>query len=131
MPSQWNTQDKKKVSSFNGTLRKNFYWDDLYLFKYCPYQIFRRCIPNNEVSSVIKFYHSKVYGGRFLSKTTTAKLLQCGFYRPTLFKDIHTFYKACENCQRLEAISTEARLPIMKLLLNSWCQNESGSGLGS
>jgi hypothetical protein len=76
LPAHLNTQDKRKFLSDV----KNFYWDDPYLFKYCPDQIFQRCIPNNEVSSVIKFYHSEVCGGHFPSKTTTAKILQSGFY---------------------------------------------------
>ena len=44
------TQDKRKFLN-----EVNFYWDDPYLFKYCPDQIFQRCIPDNEVSSVINF----------------------------------------------------------------------------
>ncbi|XP_073061768.1 uncharacterized protein [Primulina eburnea] len=44
MPPQWSSQDKRKF--LNEV--KNFYWDDPYLFKYCPDQIFRRCIPDNE-----------------------------------------------------------------------------------
>ncbi|KAL9357291.1 hypothetical protein Peur_050544 [Populus x canadensis] len=46
LPAHWSTQDKKKF--LNEV--KNFYWDDPYLFKYCPDQIFRRCIPDNEDS---------------------------------------------------------------------------------
>jgi hypothetical protein len=71
----------------------------------CLDQIFWRCILNNEVSSVIKFYHSKAYGGHFSSKKMTAKILQCGFYWPTMFKDTHVFCKACENCQKSGFIS--------------------------
>ncbi|XP_073304611.1 uncharacterized protein [Primulina huaijiensis] len=44
MPPQWSSQDKRKF--LNEV--KNFYWDYPYLFKYCPDQIFRRCIPDNE-----------------------------------------------------------------------------------
>ncbi|XP_073290989.1 uncharacterized protein [Primulina huaijiensis] len=44
MPPQSSSQDKRKF--LNEV--KNFYWDDPYLFKYCPDQIFRRCIPDNE-----------------------------------------------------------------------------------
>jgi hypothetical protein len=51
LPAHWSTQDKRKF--LNEV--KNFYWDDPYLFKYCSDQIFRRCIPDNEVSSVISF----------------------------------------------------------------------------
>ena len=103
MPSQWNFQDRKKFL----TEVKNFYWDDPYLFKYCPNQIFQRCIPDNEVSSVLKFYHYEACGGHFSSKKTAVKVLQCGFYWPTLFKDSYNFCKSCENCQRLGSISNE------------------------
>ena len=94
MPPDWSSQDKKKFL----TEVKKFYWDDSYLFKYSPDQIFRRCIPNDEISNVIKFYHSEACGGHFSSKKTAAKILQCGFYWPTIFKDSYTFYKTCENC---------------------------------
>jgi hypothetical protein len=36
LPTYWSTQDKRKF--LNEV--KNFYWDDPYLFKYYPYQIF-------------------------------------------------------------------------------------------
>ena len=71
--------------------------DDLYLFKYCPDQIFQRCISDNEVSNVIKFCHSEECESHFSLKNTIAKILQYGFYWPTMFKDTHVFCKACEN----------------------------------
>jgi hypothetical protein len=98
LPAHWSTEDKSKFLN----KVKNFYWDDPCLFKYCPDQIFQRCIPNNEVSSVIKFCHFEACKGHFSSNKTTAKILQCGFYRPTMFKDTHAFYKTCENCQKVD-----------------------------
>jgi len=83
LPDHWSTKDKGKFMNEV----KNFYWDDPYLFKNYPDQIFQRCIPDNEVSSVIKLCHSEAYGSHFSSKKTTAKILQCGFYWPTMFKD--------------------------------------------
>jgi hypothetical protein len=97
LPAHWCTQDKRKFLN----KVKNFYWDDPYLFKYCLDQIFRRCIPDNEVSSVIKFCHSEVCGGHFSLGKTAAKILQSGFFWPTMFKDSHAFCKTCENCQKL------------------------------
>jgi hypothetical protein len=49
MPLHWGRQDKSKFMS----VVKNFFWDDPYLFKYCPDQIIRRYIPSltNPVSS--------------------------------------------------------------------------------
>jgi hypothetical protein len=51
LPAHWSTQDKRKFLN----KVKNFYWDDPYLFKYCPDQIFQRCIPDNEVSNALNF----------------------------------------------------------------------------
>jgi hypothetical protein len=51
LPAHWSTQDKRKFLSEV----KNFYWDDPYLFKCCPNQIFQRCIPDN----------NEVFGGHF------------------------------------------------------------------
>jgi len=82
LPAHLDSQDKRKFLSNV----KNFYWDDPYLFKDCPNQIYRRCILDNEVSSVIKFYHFEARGGHFSSTKTIAKILQYGFYWPTMFK---------------------------------------------
>ncbi|KAL9390395.1 hypothetical protein Peur_019000 [Populus x canadensis] len=61
LPAHLDTQDKRKFLSDV----KNFYWDDPYLFKYCLDQIFQKSIPDNEVSSIIKFCHFEAYGDHF------------------------------------------------------------------
>jgi hypothetical protein len=113
IPKDWSTQDKRK---FLVEVR-NFYWDDPNLFKYCPDQIIRRCVPNNEVISVLKFCHSEACGGHFSIKKTAAKILQCGFYWPTLFKDTNNFCRSCERCQKLGAISRRNMMPLNPILV--------------
>ncbi|MGV7988864.1 hypothetical protein PJP10_31310, partial [Mycobacterium kansasii] len=76
IPTHWTAQDKKKFF----TEAHKFFWADPYLFKYCPDQILRRCVPDDEHQSVISFCHSQACGGHFSAKKTTAKILQCGFY---------------------------------------------------
>ncbi|XP_026453249.1 uncharacterized protein LOC113354005, partial [Papaver somniferum] len=44
MPSRWSRQDRSKFLAEV----KHFLWDDPYLFKYCPDQIIRKCVPNTE-----------------------------------------------------------------------------------
>ena len=87
IPQYWTMQDRQK---FFIEVR-NFYWDDPYLFKYCLDQILRRCIPNNETHNVIKFCHLEACGGHFSMRKTTAKILQCGFYWPTMFVRTYVF----------------------------------------
>jgi hypothetical protein len=113
IPKDWSTQDKRK---FLVEVR-NFYWDDLNLFKYCPDQIIRRCVPNDEVISVLKFCHSEACGGHFSIKKTASKILQCGFYWPTLFKDTNNFCRSCERCQKLGAISRRNMMPLNPILV--------------
>jgi hypothetical protein len=44
MPLHWVRQDKSKFIA----MVKYFFWDNPYLFKYCPDQIIRRCIPEQD-----------------------------------------------------------------------------------
>jgi hypothetical protein len=85
LPAHLSTEDKGKF--LNEV--KNFYWDNPYLFKYCPDQIFQRYISDNEVSSVTKLCHSKACESHFSSRKTTEKILQYRFYWPTMLKDTH------------------------------------------
>ena len=113
MPSHWTKQDKSK---FLAEVR-HFFWDDPYLFKYCPDQIIRRCVPDSEHLSVISFCHDHACGGHFSSKKTAAKILQCGFYWPTLFRDSHAYCKACERCQKLGSITRRNMMPLNPILI--------------
>lgn len=113
IPSHWNSQDKKKFLS----QVHNFFWDDPYLFKYCPDQIIRRCVPDNEIQRIISFCHSEACGGHFSAKKTNAKILQCGFYWPTLFKDTYEFCKACDRCQKLRGITRRNMMPLNPILI--------------
>jgi hypothetical protein len=112
IPETWTAQDRRK---FFVEVR-NFYWDNPYLFKYCPNQILRRCIPDNETFSVIKFCHTEACGGHFSVKKTTAKILQCGFYWPTMFKDTHNFYKRCLECQKLGRVTRRNMMSMSPIL---------------
>ena len=112
-PSHWSVQDKK---CFMVEVRKCFY-DDHYLFKYYPDQIIRRCVLNNKIFSAISFCHNEACGGLFFSREIVAKILQCGFYWPNMFKDTHHFYKSCESCQNLGGITHRNMMPLNLILV--------------
>ena len=42
---------------------KFYVWDDPYLWKHCFDKVIRRCLPDNEVQSVLSFCHSHACGG--------------------------------------------------------------------
>ena len=70
---------------------KKYYFDDPYLFKYRPDQLLRRCVSNDDQIEVLTFCHYEACGGHFSARKTKDKILQAGFYWPTLFKDCFDF----------------------------------------
>ena len=58
-------------------------------------------MPETEFQSILTFCHTYACGGHFGSKRTAHKVLECGFFWPTLFHDAFKFCKTCEQCQRV------------------------------
>lgn len=113
MPAQWNTQARRRFLAEV----KRFSFDDPYLFKYCADQIIRRCVPDSEHRSIMNFCHTEACGGHFSFKKTAAKVLQCGFYWPSLFKDTFEFVRTCERCQALGKITQRNEMPQNPILI--------------
>ena len=88
-----------------------YVWDDPYLWKYCPGQIIRRCVQDFEFNSILTFCHTYDCGGHFGTQRTTLKVLECGFYWPTIFKDARIFCMTCDCCQRIGNIGSRNQMP--------------------
>ena len=96
---------------------KYFIWDDPYLWKLCNDQFIRRCIPDHEIESVLRFCHASAVGGHFGAQRTARKVLDSGFYWPTIFKDAWRICSTCEQCQRAgSAISWRQQIPQQPML---------------
>ena len=50
--------------------------------------------------SVIQHCHSEPDGSHHSAERTVAKILQCGFFWPTMFKDTRVFVATYDQCQR-------------------------------
>lgn len=44
--------------------------------------------------------HVGVYGGNYMAKTTTHKVMRDEFWWPSLFKDAQVMVRKCDVCQR-------------------------------
>ncbi|RDY05958.1 putative mitochondrial protein, partial [Mucuna pruriens] len=63
-----------------------------------------KCIPDIEIKLVLQFCHAASGGGHYRSIQTTRKVLDCGFYWPTIFKDAYQFISTCKKCQKVGMI---------------------------
>ncbi|RDX78331.1 Retrovirus-related Pol polyprotein from transposon 17.6, partial [Mucuna pruriens] len=68
---------------------KYYIWDDPYLWRLCSDQFIRRCIPKAEINSILQLCHVAFGGGHYGSTQTTKKVLDCGLYWPTIFRDAY------------------------------------------
>ena len=76
----------------------------------------RRCVPNEEVPSVLKMCHSDPSGGHMGVSKTATKILQSDLWWPHLFKDSGGFVKTCDRCQRVGNISKRNEMPQQPIL---------------
>ena len=66
--------------------------------------------------SILSMCHSSACGGHFATQKTSDKILQSGFYWPTIFKDAHHFYSKCLQCQATLNISKQDEMPMRPIL---------------
>ncbi|XP_070667813.1 uncharacterized protein [Malus domestica] len=74
-------------------------------------KIVHKCVHDMEFNSILIFCHTYACGGHFGTQRTALKVLECGFYWPTLFKDARTFCMSCDHCQRMGNIGANDQMP--------------------
>lgn len=97
IPSHFSPKDKRLLveKSFN------FSWIGDSLFYTGRDQILRRCVREDETYDIIHACHDEPCGGDFAAKRTTIKILNAGYYWPTLHIDAAKYTRKCDRCQRM------------------------------
>ncbi|WJX19736.1 hypothetical protein P8452_09381 [Trifolium repens] len=111
IPDDFNWHQKKKF------LREanQYVWDDPYLFKIGADNLLRRCVTREDAISIMWHCHNSPYGGHYNGERTAAKVLQSGFFWPTLFKDTYEYTQRCDKCQRTGGISRRNEMPLQNI----------------
>ena len=90
--------------------------DVLYKRSFCrPYL---RCLGNEEADYVIREVHEWICGNHSGSRSLVHKLVQAGYYWPTMQADAEAYVRACDKCQRFSNIirqPTEELTPMTAL----------------
>lgn len=107
LPHELKKAKKDKIKNDS----KYYIWDEPYLWKLGSDQVIRRCVPNDEIYSILTYCHNYACGGHFGPKRTARKILDSGFYWETLFKDAYQFCKSCEKCQNMGSLSCRNEMP--------------------
>ena len=112
-PPDFSYQQKRKLR----TDIRCYIWDDPLLFKRGADLIIRRCVLEVEQGKIIYECHASPYGGHFAGDKTSHKILQSGFYWPTLLKDYFEWVKQCDQCQRMGNVNRRNEMPLQGILV--------------
>ncbi|XP_070032002.1 uncharacterized protein [Nicotiana tomentosiformis] len=112
IPDEFSSNQRKKLKRDC----KDYYWDEPYLFRICMDGVIIRCVPDEEKNIILEACHSSSYGGHHGGARTIAKVLSCGFYWPTLYKDASDMVKKCDEYQRAGGISKKNEMPLTTIL---------------
>src|SRR3954463_11397236 len=112
IPEDFDWNKKKKLLAD----AKYYVWDDPYLFKIGKDGILRRCVTEEEAQQILWHCHNSPSGGHFNGWRTATKVLQSGFFWPTIFKDAHHHAKSCDKCQRVGGISKRDEMPLQTII---------------
>ena len=96
---------EKELVEFTGNEKRKFlrdaklyFWDEPFLYQHCKDGVFRRCVPETEIPRILDHCHGFSYAGHFASFKTISKVLQAGFWWPTMFRDAQAFISKCNSC---------------------------------
>ena len=86
-PSNFSSKEKSKIVRKSTSLT----WIGGNVFKLFLDQILRRCVREEEFFDILLTFHVGPCGGKFAAKRATFKVLQVGYYWPTLHQDVKIY----------------------------------------
>nr|XP_016509079.1 PREDICTED: uncharacterized protein LOC107826602 [Nicotiana tabacum] len=89
-----------------------YYWEDPFLSVFVLTIFIKRCVPEEEIMPILKACHDSPVGVHHGGNRTAAKVLECGYYRTSIYHDSNQMVKVCDQCQRQGSISKRHEMPM-------------------
>eukprot|EP00253_Pinus_taeda_P025054 PITA_25054 len=107
-PPHLSSKEKSRI------VRKSasFTWIGGNLFKLGPDQILRNFVMEEEVFDILLTCHDGPCGGHVADKRIAFKILQAGYYWPTLHQDVRRYISHCDQCQRMAKLTPRDEMPL-------------------
>jgi hypothetical protein len=93
-------------------LNQNLYWKD-------PASILLKCLDEDESKQVVNDMHKGFCGGNQHWKSIGLKVLRVVYYWPTIFYDVFSLVRNCEECQKFVGKQKFLSLPLKSIAANN------------
>ncbi|GJZ90181.1 reverse transcriptase domain-containing protein [Tanacetum coccineum] len=90
---------------------KHYFWEEPYLFKVCSDSMIRRSVSGPETRTILDQCHHVPTGGHYGPNVTAKKVLDSGFYWPTIIKEPHTLVRLAKHAKIQEIYRNVMRCP--------------------
>jgi hypothetical protein len=68
----------------------------------------QRCLTTTKAHMVMKKLHEGPLGGHFATEITQRKILDTRYWWPTMYRDVHDYYRSCDAHQRTRGLATQS-----------------------
>jgi hypothetical protein len=66
---------------------------------------------------VMRELHEGPLRRHFANEITQRKILDVGYWWPTMYRDVHEYYTSCDACQRIGGLTTQSLAKLVTNLL--------------
>jgi hypothetical protein len=108
LPAHLSSRERKLIIQRSA----RFTWIGGYLFHTGADLQIRRCVRDDEIYDILKAGHDEPCGGHFADRRTGHKILQMGYYWPSIFRDAKKYVQTCDSCQRMGKPGQADEIPL-------------------
>jgi hypothetical protein len=87
LPTHLSSRERKLIVQCS----TRFAWINRYLFYIGVDLQIRRCVQDDKIYNILKAAHDEPCGGNFADRGTGHKILQMGYYWPSIFRDVNKY----------------------------------------